>query len=327
MISLVDRWGRRITRLRLAVSDQCNLRCVYCRPRAGASGATRGRLLSTAEIMAVVEAAVACGVSSIRLTGGEPLLREDLLGVIGRIAGLRSGLDIAVTTNGILLSKLAGPLSESGLNRVNVSLDSLRGDRFRAITGHDSCRAVVAGLKAAARAGLWPIKVNVVLMRGRNDDEALDMVQFAADHGYQIRFIEFMPLDGEQEWLPDAMVCADEVRAQVEGVFGLTPLPAGDSPGDEYLLGPGPTRVSFIGPISHPFCDRCNRIRVTADGFLRPCLFSRSECDLHPALASDRPQEALIEALSAAAANKPAGHGVSDRGFVRPARAMFAIGG
>lgn len=326
MTRLTDGWGRRISRLRLAVTDQCNFRCVYCRPRSSLA-ATRGRLLSADEIVTVADAAVGCGIENIRLTGGEPLLREDLPEIIHRLSGLAPGLDISLTTNGSLLAELAQPLARAGLNRVNVSLDSLRGERFRSITGSRSLDAVMAGLEAAERAGLRPIKVNVVILRRLNDDEVVEMVTFAQAHRYHIRFIELMPLDGGQEWRPEAIVSIDEVRARIENRFALTPLPDGGSPGDEYLLDAGPTRVSLIGSISHPFCDRCNRIRVTADGFLRLCLFSSSEHDLRPALAAARPKQALAKALVTAIADKPIGHRIGQPDFVRPHRTMSAIGG
>jgi cyclic pyranopterin phosphate synthase len=324
---LIDRRGRRITRLRLAVSDQCNLACMYCRPRWPAAGTAAGRLLSVDEIAAVAEAAVACGIEHLRLTGGEPLLREGLHRIVHRLSRIAPELDLSLTTNGILLETHAEPLAEAGLSRVNVSLDSLREDTFRAITGGQSPSAVRAGLRAAERAGLRPIKLNAVVLRGLNDDEVIDMVRFAQEHAYHLRFIEFMPLDGGGEWRPEAVVSIDEVRARIEETFGLTPLPHDGSPGDDYVLAAGPTRVSLIGTISHPFCDRCNRVRVTADGFLRPCLFSSTEADLRPALASARPTEALVAMFAAAAAGKPDGHGIGREHFVPPRRSMFAIGG
>ena len=326
--SLIDRWGRRIARLRIAVSDRCNFRCLYCRPRSSkAADAMPARLLSADEIVAVAEAAVACGIESIRLTGGEPLLREDLREIVCRLSRLAPPLDISLTTNGFLLAAQARPLAQAGLKRVNVSLDSLRRERFHETTSSDSLDAVIAGLQAAERAGLWPIKLNMVVVRGLNDDEVFAMVRFAREHEYHARFIEFMPLDGGREWRAEAMVSTGEIRARIEQEFDLRPLPDGASPGDEYLLGPGPARISLIGTISHPFCDRCNRLRVTADGFLRACLFSSGEQDLRPALAARRPKEALAAAFAMAAACKPEGHRIGQADFVRPARSMFAIGG
>ena len=327
LAALVDRCGRRITRLRIAVSDRCNFRCFYCRPRGTDVAPRCRRLLCADEILAVAEAGVACGIASIRLTGGEPLLREELVEVVSRISRLAPDLDVSLTTNGYLLAELADRLARAGLKRVNVSLDSLRRDVFRTITGSDSLPAVLAGLEAARRAGLRPIKVNMVVARGVNDDEICEMARFGEEHGYQIRFIEFMPLDGNREWRPEALVPVDEIRARLEGAFGLTPLPDGGSPGDEFLLAAGPTRVSLIGTISQPFCDRCNRMRVTADGFLRACLFSSAEHDLRPALAAADREKAIAAAFAAAVAHKPAGHRIGQTGFVPPPRAMFSIGG
>jgi cyclic pyranopterin phosphate synthase len=275
----------------------------------------------------VAEAAVGCGIQSVRLTGGEPLLREDLVEIVSRLSRVAQGLDLSLTTNGFLLGEMAAPLSEAGLKRVNVSLDSLRRETFSAVTGTDALDAVLAGLEAAKRAGLSPIKVNVVVVRGVNDGEICEMLEFAQEYGHHIRFIEFMPLDGRDQWRPEAVLSAPEVRARLANKFTLTPLPDSGSPGDEYLLGAGPTRVSLIGTISNPFCHRCNRIRVTADGFLRTCLFSSVERDLRPPLAAPDPAQALAAAFALAVRRKPAGHRIGQADFARPARSMFAIGG
>jgi len=324
---LRDRWGRQVTRLRLAVSDRCNFGCVYCCPRPMAAGSGSHALLSPDQIAVVVGAAVSCGIRTIRLTGGEPLLREELAEIVARIAGAADGLDIAVTTNGSLLAEHSLPLSRAGLRRVNVSLDTLRPDRFKAITGTVSLEAVLAGLEAAKQAGLNPIKLNTVVVRGVNDDEIVELVESAREHGCHPRFIEFMPLDGRRHWRQDAMVPVDEIRARIEERFALTPVLGSESPGDEYLLGDGPIRVSLIGALSRPFCRRCNRLRVTADGFLRSCLFSSEEQDLRPALAAPNPEEALAAAFRSAAAQKPLGHRAGEDDFVQPRRSMFAIGG
>ena len=322
---LTDRWGRRVTRLRLAVSDRCNLRCVYCDPRPSVS--TGREALTADEIAAVAEAAVFCGIESIRFTGGEPLLREDLLDIVARVSRLSPDLDLALTTNGSLLAGLAGPLAGAGLKRVNVSLDSLREERFRALTGGGSLGSTLAGLEAARRAGLRPVKINTVVMRGANDEEVLEIVEFAAAEGYHARFIEFMPLDGEGRWDREAMAPVAEIRARLEENYDLVPRPENSSPGEEYVLPALGSRISLIGAISRPFCHRCNRLRVTADGWLRPCLFSREEHELRPALADHSPTEAVAAALAAAAAAKPAGHRVGQADFRRPARPMVAIGG
>lgn len=327
MTHLVDPWGRSITRLRLSVGDRCNLTCTYCRsrPHAGASPALPP--LSADDFVAISEAAVASGIETIRLTGGEPLLRDDLPQITSRIAALAPAPDISLTTNGCLLADSAQALADAGLARVNVSLDSLRAGAFWTITGGSSPRRVIAGLAAARRAGLGPIKVNAVIVRGLNDGEILDLVRFADDRGYHIRFIEFMPLDAGRQWLPESVVPVTEIRGRVADTFDLTPLPHNGSPGDDYLIGEGPARLSLIGALTHPFCERCNRIRVTADGFVRPCLFSTAEHDLRPALAAAHRADALIAALAAAVADKPRGHHIGEPDFAAPARAMFAIGG
>lgn len=297
--------------------------------------ATHRPSLSADQLVDVTEAAIHFGIETIRLTGGEPLLRPDLPELVRRISqlacpepgGRAPGLDLALTTNGHLLAGLADSLARAGLKRVNVSLDSLRPDRFRTITGNGSPEGVLAGLRAAKQAGLSPIKVNVVVVRGLNDDEVLEIVDFAGEAGYHARFIEFMPLDGRHGWLPDAMVPVGEVKARIESRYALTPLPAGDGPGDEYLADGGPMRVTLIGAVTRPFCQRCNRLRVTADGFLRSCLFSCEELDLLPALTEPDGREALAAAFRAAIASKPAGHRIGHADFVRPLRAMSAIGG
>lgn len=325
MISLRDRWGRHIVRLRLGVSDRCNFACVYCRPGLTLAG---GRpLLSTDEIVGVARAAVNCGIRTIRITGGEPLLRDDLVEIVARMSELSPGLDIAITTNGSLLERWAVPLRRAGLGRVNVSLDSLRQDRFEAITGSESLDEVLRGLEAAKQAGLEPVKVNAVVLRGANDDEVAEIAEFAHERGYHPRFIEFMPLDGRRRWVQQAMVPVDEIQSRIESRFHLTPVSDSESPGDEYVLGSGPTRVSLIGAITRPFCARCNRLRVTADGFLRACLFSSDEQDLRPALAAADPAAVVAEALVKAAAEKPRSHALGSEGFVQPRRPMLAIGG
>jgi cyclic pyranopterin phosphate synthase len=327
VISLVDQCGRRITRLRLAINEACNFKCIYCRPREDESSRLRGSLLSVEELVRVAEACVASGISCIRLTGGEPLLRPKLPEIIRRISGLSPDLDISLTTNGYHLGEMAEALAGAGLQRINVSLDSLRKDSFCEMTGSHSVETVIAGIRAAYQAGLRPMKVNVVVIRGLNDAEITDMVEFARENAYHIRFIEFMPLDGRQEWSPEKTVPVAEIRAQIEQRYELTPLLDSGSPGDEYLLGKGPTRVSLIGAVSKPFCNKCNRMRVTADGFLRLCLFSLEELDLRPALADSHPKEALMAAFAGSVAGKPMCHNIGKEGFVSPARPMSAIGG
>jgi GTP 3',8-cyclase len=316
---LMDQWGRRVTRLRLAVSDTCNLQCRYCRPREAASG---GALLTRGEIAAIASAAVGLGIGTLRLTGGEPLLRPDLPDIVGDLAALHPNVEVALTTNGSLLRELARPLARAGLRRVNVSVDSLRG-----MDGALPTDEMQAGLAAARQAGLDPIKLNTVVIRGGNDAEVGELVAFAREHGCHPRFIEYMPLDGESRWQPRELVPVAEIRGRIETQVALTPLPDSDGPGDEYLVEGGPTRLTLIGAVTHPFCRRCNRLRVTADGFLRSCLFSQDEHNLRQALAAPRPGEALVAVFRAAVAGKPQGHRIGEPGFVPPRRSMFAIGG
>ncbi len=323
---LYDRWQRRITRLRLGVSNKCDLHCVYCRPTA-ADGHNIRPEIEADEIVTIVDAAVACGIQAVRLTGGEPLLREDLAAIVSRISMLHPNLDLSLTTNGRLLADKALELAEAGLKRVNVSLDSLRPECYRTLTGGEDHRKVLAGIEAAARAGLSPIKINAVIIRDINDDEIADMVAFAGPRGYHMRFIEFMPMDGSGRWTAAQVVTIAEMRRLIETHFELTPMLAGESPGEEYLLTEFGSRLSLIGAVSQPFCHRCNRLRVTADGFLRGCLFSKEEYDLRPALDSVNPKQALIELLITAASGKPHSHCIGREGFERPTRSMFSTGG
>jgi GTP 3',8-cyclase len=321
---LIDPCGRVIIRLRLGVSNHCTARCFYCRPPAAPLGRKE---LDEKDLLLIAEAVVACGIKAIRLTGGEPLLRADLPALIAGMFRLSPELDLSLTTNGMLLAEQAAKLARAGLKRINVSLDTLREERYLAITGQPSLSAVFAGLEAAAAAGLTPIKVNAVIVRGVNDDEICDLVAFARKSGYHMRFIEYMPLDGCGKWQSQDLVTVAEIRAAIEKQFSLTPVLNRESPGEEYLLEGGPGRISLIGAISRPFCGRCNRLRITADGILYPCLFSAREMDLRPALASDNPNAALIEALHQAAAAKPERHDIGGKNFTPPRRSMDSIGG
>jgi GTP 3',8-cyclase len=322
---LIDPCGRVITRLRLAVSDRCPARCFYCRPP-GEAAAGRGEL-DRESLLLIAKAAVACGIKTLRLTGGEPLLRGDLAELVAGIARIAPHLDLSLTTSGLLLAEQAETLARAGLQRVNVSLDSLREERYAAITGQPSLALVLAGLEAAAAAGLEPIKINAVIVRGVNDNEILDLATFAQKGGYHMRFIEYMPLDGCGNWRRQDLVKVEEIRVAIEAKFSLTPVLNRESPGEEYLLAGGPGRLSLIGAVTRPFCGRCNRLRVTADGFLFPCLFSAGEIDLAPALASASPEAALVAAFRQAAAAKPKGHDIGGEIFSPPRRPMSAIGG
>jgi cyclic pyranopterin phosphate synthase len=326
--ALVDRFGRVHTDLRVSLTDRCTLRCTYCMPEGGVPWLDRGELLSDDEIVRVVSVAASLGVRSVRLTGGEPLLRPNLTELVARLAAVEPGLQLSVTTNGLRLRELAPALAAAGLRRVNVSLDTLRPDVFTALTrrpGHDK---VLAGLAAAARAGMTPVKVNTVLTRGVNDDEVLGLLEFCLDRGYELRFIESMPLDAQHEWSRDAMVPAAEIIEAVSAAHTLMPEPArGSAPAETWLVDGGPAKLGIIASVTAPFCGACDRLRLTADGQIRNCLFATDESDLRSVLRSGASDARLAEVWQAAVAGKKKGHGIDDPSFIRPRRPMSAIGG
>jgi cyclic pyranopterin phosphate synthase len=323
-LRLRDRYGRVVTYLRVSVTDRCNLRCFYCLPR-GRCAPVRRELLTLEEIAAAVQVAVALGVSKIRLTGGEPLVRPGLLELIAALRALPGLADLALSTNGTLLAEQAVALRAAGVRRVNVSLDSLRPAVFRAVSGRDDLPRVIAGIAAARAAGLAPIKLNVVVMRGVNEEELVDLLAFAQAHGAQARFIEYMPLGLGERWAA-AYVPRPEILAHLRPL--LADAAPQRRPGDTatyYALRDG-GEVGVISPVSCRFCDLCNRLRLTADGRLRPCLTSEGEVDLRPALRPHPQPEALREAFRTATAGRPA-QGVYERAPEPPARSMAAIGG
>ena len=326
MTGLVDGFGRVHTDLRLSLTDRCNLRCTYCMPAEGLDWLPKPELLTDDEIVRLVGVAVQLGVRTVRLTGGEPLLRPGLLGLVARLAAL--GPALSVTTNGLALSKLAQPLADAGLRRVNVSLDTLRPERFAALTRRDRWHDVVAGLEAAAAAGLTPVKVNTVLLRGKNDDEAADLLDWCLERGYTLRFIEQMPLDPQHGWDRAEMVTADEILALLGGRHTITPVDQrGSAPAEEFLVDGGPAIVGVVGSVTRPFCASCDRLRLTADGQVRNCLFARTESDLRAPLRAGATDDELAVALQAAITGKKAGHGIDSPTFVQPDRPMSAIGG
>ena len=326
--ALVDRFGRVHTDLRVSLTDRCTLRCTYCMPEEGVPWLDRGELLSDDEIVRVVSVAAGLGVRSVRLTGGEPLLRPGLADLVTRLAAIPPGLQLSVTTNGLRLRELAPALAAAGLRRVNVSLDTLRPDVFTALTrrpGHDK---VLGGLAAAAEAGMTPVKVNTVLTRGVNDSEVLDLLEFCLERGYELRFIESMPLDAQHEWSRDAMVPAAEIVEAVSAAHALTPEPTrGSAPAETWLVDGGPARLGIIASVTAPFCGACDRLRLTADGQIRNCLFATDESDLRSVLRSGASDARLAEVWQAAVAGKKKGHGIDDPSFIRPLRPMSAIGG
>ncbi|HET7311379.1 MAG TPA: GTP 3',8-cyclase MoaA [Mycobacteriales bacterium] len=329
MGALVDRFGRVHADLRVSLTDKCNLRCTYCMPAEGLDWLPSPDLLTDDEVVRLVSVAVTqLGITSVRLTGGEPLLRRGLLDIVGRLAALEPRPKLALTTNGIGLGRLAGDLAAAGLDRVNVSLDTLRHDRFRQMTRRDRLDDVLAGLDAAAGAGLVPVKVNAVLMRGVNDDEALDLLKFCVDRGYQMRFIEQMPLDAQHGWNRDQMVTAEEILDALGAAHTLSPVAArGSAPAEEFVIDGGPATVGVIASVTKPFCAACDRVRLTADGQLRNCLFAREESDLRGPLRSGATDTELATRFRASIAGKRAGHGIDDPTFLQPDRPMSAIGG
>jgi cyclic pyranopterin phosphate synthase len=331
---LVDRFGRVHRDLRISLTDRCSLRCTYCMPAEGTAWLARSSILTTDEIARVAAVAASAGVTTFRLTGGEPLLRPDVVEVVRRLARLRGPdgvpVDVAMTTNGIALPRVLDDLVAAGLRRLNVSLDTLRPDRFRALTHRDRLADVLAGVAAAARSGLRPLKLNAVAMRGVNDDELADLAQFALAHGAQMRFIEQMPLDAGHTWDRARLVTRDEILAALAARWTLRPVPArGHAPAELWRLGEGDQTVGVIAAVTAPFCGACDRLRLTADGQLRSCLFARGEHDLVGVLrrGGAAVDDGIERVLRACVAAKAAGHGIDAPGFRPPARGMNAIGG
>ena len=328
---LADSFGRVATDLRVSLTDRCNLRCSYCMPADGLDWLPSPASLTDDELIRLIAVAVQrLGVTQIRFTGGEPLLRRGLVGVVARTAELRPRPEISVTTNGIGLSRLAAPLRGAGLDRINVSLDTLSARTFVRLARRDRLPDVLAGLAAAAAAGLAPVKVNTVLMRGVNEREAPELLGFCRQQGYQLRFIEQMPLDAQHGWRREDMVTADEILAALSADFTLTPddpASRGSAPAEVFLVDGGPDRVGVIGSVTRPFCGACDRVRLTADGQVRNCLFARQETDLRGLLRAGASDAEIAASWQRAVAGKLPGHGINEPGFLQPARPMSAIGG
>jgi cyclic pyranopterin phosphate synthase len=328
--ALVDRYGRVARDLRVSLTDKCNLRCTYCMPAEGLPWLAGPELLGDEEIVRLVRVAVRrLGVTEVRFTGGEPLIRPGLVGIVAAVAALEPRPRISLTTNGIGLDRLAPALRAAGLDRVNVSLDTLDPERFARLTRRPRLPDVLAGLAGATAVGLTPIKVNTVLMRGVNDDEAPALLRFALTQGYELRFIEQMPLDAQHGWDRAAMVTADEILAALRREFDLAADPAerGAAPAETWLVDGGPARVGVIASVTRPFCGDCDRTRLTADGQVRACLFATEESDLRGALRAGADDDELARRWRAAMWGKRAGHGIDDPAFLQPARPMSAIGG
>jgi GTP 3',8-cyclase len=327
--SLVDGFGRVATDLRVSVIDRCNFRCTYCMPAEGLPWLDREEVLTAAEIERLVRLLVGVGIGEVKLTGGEPTVRPDLPDIVRRIRAVEPSPDISLTTNGYLLDRLAVALVGAGLTRVTISCDSLLRHRFAEMTRRDALDRVLAGLRAADAAGLRPIKVNCVVIGGTNDDEAVAFAELARRADVEVRFIEYMPLDAERRWERAKVVPSALLRDRIDEVFPLTPANGHEpQPATVFRFADGePGRVGFIASVTEPFCESCNRIRLTADGQLRACLFSLEETDLRSPLragASDEELEALVRAAVGA---KWAGHRIDHPDFVRPDRSMSMIGG
>jgi cyclic pyranopterin phosphate synthase len=326
---LIDGHGRRISDVRVSVTDRCNFRCQYCMPAEGLPWLERDDVLSFEEIARLVAILADMGVHDVRLTGGEPLVRRDFPDLAAMLATIPGVEDLSVTTNGFLLERDAERLVRAGINRFNVSIDSLQRDRFFEMTRRDALPRVLSGLAALAQfPEAHPIKVNAVAMRGFTEDEALPFAEFARQHPYEVRFIEFMPLDADHNWTPDSVLSGDEIRAAISAVYPLEPQPReAHATARVYRFADGKGKIGFINPVSEPFCGDCNRIRLTADGRLRTCLFSLNETDLRTPLRSSASDDEVEQVIRDAVWRKELKHRVNEPGFVQPVRSMSAIGG
>ena len=327
---LLDSHGRQAIDLRVSLTDKCNLRCTYCMPAEGLDWLPGAELLTDEELLRLITIAVQrLGVTEVRFTGGEPLLRKGILGLVQSVGQLEQRPEMSLTTNGIGFARRADDFAAAGLNRVNISLDTLERETFAKITRRDRLPDVLAALDAAVAAGLAPVKINAVLLRGVNDHEAADMLGFAVDRGYHLRFIEQMPLDAGHEWDRTVMVTADEIQAALSTRFALTPHPAAraGAPAELFDVDGGPGTVGIIASVTRPFCGDCDRTRLTADGQIRNCLFARTETDLRGLLRGGADDEQIADVWRAAMWGKLPGHGINDPSFLQPDRPMSAIGG
>jgi len=328
--ALDDRYGRVATDLRVSLTDRCNLRCSYCMPAEGLDWLPTDEVLTDDEVVRLVGIGVRLlGIREVRFTGGEPLVRRGLVDIVRRCKEIDPTVDLSLTTNALGLARTAHALKAAGLDRVNVSLDTVRPETFLEITRRDRLHDVIAGLEAARDAGLVPVKINAVLLRGHNDEQAPELLRWSLDHGYELRFIEQMPLDAQHDWSREAMVTADEIFAHLEREFVLSPAsePRGSAPAEKFLVDGGPATVGVIASVTRPFCGDCDRVRLTADGQVRNCLFAREESDLRAALRGGASDDELAVRWVTAMRGKRAGHGIDDPTFLQPDRPMSAIGG
>ncbi len=323
---LVDGFGRVHRDLRISVTDRCNFRCAYCMPEEGMQWQRREDLLSFEEIERVARIMVERhGVDGIRLTGGEPTVRARLPILVEKLAAL--GVDLAMTTNGVTLPVLAAELKDAGLRRVNISLDSLRHDRFEELTRRDELDRVLEGIEAAKAAGFDPVKINVVVMKGINDDEVLDFARFGRENDVIVRFIEFMPLDADEIWNNDRVLTQDEILATLQSEFDLEPVERTSAPATRWRYTDGGGEIGVVASVSQSFCDTCDRVRITADGQFRNCLFANEETDVRALLRDGSGDDVVAQALERTVAAKWAGHQINQVHFIRPRRSMSEIGG
>lgn len=326
---LVDRFGRTVTDLRVSLTDRCNLRCTYCMPSEGLDWRPAPEQLTTAEVVRLVGIATEMGISEVRITGGEPLVRPDVVAVVAGLAGLPRAPALSMTTNGLRLGRLAAPLARAGLLRINISLDTLNPATFAAITQRAGHEKVLAGIRAAQAAGLTPVKCNAVLIRGVNDAEAPALLRWALAEGVQLRFIEAMPLDPQHRWNRETLVTRAEILDRLAAAgFSFCPAPGrGSAPAEEFLVDGGPATFGIVGSVTAAFCSACDRARLTADGYWRSCLFAHTETDLAAMLRTGGTDAEIAAAIRSDVAGKQSGHGIGSSQFRQPDRPMSAIGG
>ncbi len=327
---LADRYGRVATDLRVSLTDRCNLRCSYCMPAEGLEWLPDDSVLTDDEVVRLIRIGVErLGIREVRFTGGEPLVRRGIVGIVARTHEIDPKVEISLTTNALGLRHQAKALKEAGLTRVNVSLDSVHRETFHEVTRRDRLPDVLAGLEAATAAGIGPVKINAVLLRGVNDDQAPELLRWSIEHGYDLRFIEQMPLDAQHAWHRDQMITADEIFASLDREFTLSPAkePRGSAPAELFLVDGGPATVGVIASVTRPFCGDCDRVRLTADGQVRNCLFAREESDLRGSLRTGASDDEIADRWVIAMRGKRAGHGIDDPTFLQPDRPMSAIGG
>lgn len=328
---LADSYGRVATDLRVSLTDRCNLRCTYCMPPEGLEWLPNPEILTDDEVNRLIRVGVTMlGIEEIRFTGGEPLLRRGLSSILSATTSLQPRPTTALTTNAIGLSRFAPALAQAGLDRINVSLDTVRPETFEKMALRRRLTDVLDGMAAAAEAGLTPVKVNAVLMRDINDAEAPELLRYCLERGYQLRFIEQMPLDAQHGWSRESMITADEILDKLSAEFHLEaadPDTRGSAPAELFYVNGGPEAVGVIGSVTRPFCGACDRVRLTADGQIRNCLFAREESDLRPLLRNGGTDEEIAQRWRANVAGKLPGHGINDPTFLQPSRPMSAIGG